>query len=72
MKSAVSAPSASVESQRRLEGDTPGPLALALLEQVAEDGHKGRRERGVGDERPDRVRHEERDLEAFTEPWTPK
>ena len=44
-------------------GDAPRPLALALLEQVAEDGHEGGRERGVGDERADGVRDEERDLE---------
>ncbi len=43
--------------------DAPGALPLALLQQVAEDRDEGGGERGVGDERADRVRDQERDLE---------
>ena len=49
-----------VEEARR---DAPGPPALALLEQVAEDGDERGREGGVGDERADQVRDLERDRE---------
>ena len=44
--------------------DAPRALALALLEQVAEDRHERGGDGGVGDERPHRVRNEERDLEG--------
>ncbi len=44
-------------------GDAPGPLAVALLEQVGEDGDERRGERRVGDERPHEVRHLEGDGE---------
>ena len=37
-------------------GDAPGALALALLDQLAEDGDERRGQRGVGEERPDEVR----------------
>ena len=45
-------------------GDSPGALSLPLDQQIAEDGDERRRERGVGDERSDRVRNQERDLEG--------
>src|SRR5262249_14492719 len=45
--------------------DAPGALALALLEQVAEDGDEGGGEGGVGDERAQRVRDQECDLERI-------
>ena len=43
--------------------DTPRPFSLPLLEQLAEDRDERRRERGVGNERADEVRHLERDGE---------
>ena len=51
-----------IEHARR---DAPGAAALALLQQIAEDGHEGRREGGVGDERADQVRDLERDRERI-------
>ena len=45
-------------------GDPPRALAVALLEQLAEDGNEGGGERGVGDERAEEVRHLEGDREG--------
>ena len=44
--------------------DAPRTLAVAALEQLAEDGDERRRERGVGEQRPDEVRDLERDREC--------
>ena len=63
MKSAVSAAEAEQHQPEERRGDAPGALALALLEQVAEDRDERRRERGVRDERADQVRDLERDRE---------
>ena len=45
-------------------GDAPGAFALALLEQLAEDGDERGRERGIRDERANEVRHLEGDREG--------
>ena len=63
MKSAVSAAEPEQHQPEEARRDAPGALALALLEQVAEDRHERGGDGGVGDERADRVRDEERDLE---------
>ena len=53
-------------------GDAPGALALALLEQVAEDRHERGRERGVGDERADLFGTRNAIVNALIWPATPK
>ena len=68
MKIAVSAVEAEQHQPEEARGDAPGALALALLEQLAEDGHERRRERGVRDERADEVRDLERDRERVDLP----
>ena len=49
-------------------GDAPRSPPLPLFEQVAEDGDERGRERRVGDQRPDGVGDEERDLERVHGP----
>jgi hypothetical protein len=61
---------AQAEQQKPEEGrrDAPGALALAFLEQLAEDRDERGRERSVRDERADEVRHLEGDRERVDLP----
>ena len=68
MKSAVSAAEPEEHEPEERRGDAPGALALALLEQLAEDRDERGRERRVGDERAHEVRHLERDRERVDLP----
>ena len=65
MKAAVRAVSASSSSQKTVEATRQARAALALLEQLAEDGDERARERRVRDERADEVRHLERDRKGI-------
>src|SRR5262249_27058611 len=62
------APEAEQHQPEEARGDAPGALALALLEQLAEDRDEGRRECGVGHERADQVGDLERDGERVDLP----
>ena len=64
MKSAVRPPRPSSISQKSDDATRQRALALALDEQVAENGDERGRERRVGHERPHRVRDQEGDLEG--------
>ena len=55
-------------SQKRLDATRQARLRFALLQQLAEDGDERRRERRVGDEGADQVRHLERDREGVDLP----
>ncbi len=68
MKSAVSAAEAEQHQPEEGRRDPPGALALALLEQLAEDRDEGGGERGVRDERAEQVRHLEGDREGVDLP----
>ena len=53
-------------------GHAPGTQLLPLPEQLAEDGHEGRGERGVGDERAHEVRIWNATVKALIGPRAPK
>ena len=63
MKSAEIAPRTSAAQPQHDARDPPRLRLAALLAELHEDGHEGRRDRGVGDEAADQVRHVERDQE---------
>ena len=64
MQNAVSPPRPSRKSQNRVDATRQARRLLALLEQLGEDRDERRRERRVGDERPEQVRNLERDREG--------
>ena len=72
MNSAVRPPRIEEDEPEDGRGDPPGALAVALLEQVAEDRDERAGERRVGEQGADEVRDLERDRERVDLPVDPE